>query len=95
MEWSAFDSGYTGIVLTFERGPDFTPGGRRSSTAAALLDRRLPSGRALPLVLLASLLLVVPGIVGAAYSRVFLDRVLVSDSPRPCCRWSWRCPSPP
>ncbi|GGZ84592.1 NHLP family bacteriocin export ABC transporter peptidase/permease/ATPase [Streptomyces subrutilus] len=81
MEWSAFDSGYTGIVLTFERGPDFTPGGRRSSTAAALLDRRLPSGRALPLVLLASLLLVVPGIVGAAYSRVFLDRVLVSDSP--------------
>ncbi|MFF3217089.1 NHLP family bacteriocin export ABC transporter peptidase/permease/ATPase subunit [Streptomyces sp. NPDC002886] len=81
MEWSEFDSGYTGIVLTFERGPDFTPGGRRSSTAAALLDRRLPSGRALPLVLLASLLLVVPGIIGAAYSRVFLDRVLVSDSP--------------
>ncbi|KOU47975.1 NHLP family bacteriocin export ABC transporter peptidase/permease/ATPase subunit [Streptomyces sp. NPDC054949] len=81
MEWSMFDSGYTGVVLTFERGPDFTPGGRRSSTAAALLDRRLPSGRALPLVLLASLLLVVPGIVGAAYSRVFLDRVLVSDSP--------------
>ncbi|MGW1771219.1 NHLP family bacteriocin export ABC transporter peptidase/permease/ATPase subunit [Streptomyces sp. NPDC002104] len=81
MDWSAFDSGYTGIVLTFERGPDFTAGGRRSSTAAALLDRRLPSGRALPLVLLASLLLVVPGIVGASYSRVFLDRVLVSDSP--------------
>ncbi|MER5776537.1 NHLP family bacteriocin export ABC transporter peptidase/permease/ATPase subunit [Streptomyces sp. NPDC002039] len=81
MEWSMFDSGYTGVVLTFERGPDFTPGGRRSSTAAALLDRRLPSGRALPLVLLASLLLVVPGIVGAAYSRVFLDRVLTSDSP--------------
>ncbi|MCB5163515.1 NHLP family bacteriocin export ABC transporter peptidase/permease/ATPase subunit [Streptomyces bambusae] len=81
MEWSEFDSGYTGIALTFEPGPDFTPGGRRSSTAAAILDRRLPSGRALPLVLLASLLLVVPGIVGASYSRVFLDRVLASDSP--------------
>ncbi|PKW09373.1 NHLM bacteriocin system ABC transporter, peptidase/ATP-binding protein [Streptomyces sp. 1222.5] len=81
MEWSEFDSGFTGIVLTFEPGPDFRPGGRRSSTAAALLDRRLPSGRALPLVLLASLLLVVPGIVGAAYSRVFVDRVLASDSP--------------
>ncbi|MFJ5547848.1 NHLP family bacteriocin export ABC transporter peptidase/permease/ATPase subunit [Streptomyces sp. NPDC093225] len=81
MEWSEFDSGYTGIVLTFEPGPDFTRGGRRSSTAAALVDRRLPSGRALPLVLLASLLLVVPGIIGAAYSRVFVDRVLTSDSP--------------
>ncbi|MEV7417480.1 NHLP family bacteriocin export ABC transporter peptidase/permease/ATPase subunit [Streptomyces sp. NPDC089919] len=80
MEWSEFDSGFTGVFVTFEPGPDFTPGGRRSSTAAALLDRRLPSGRALPLVLLASLLLVVPGIVGAAYSRVFVDRVLGADS---------------
>nr|WBO79371.1 NHLP family bacteriocin export ABC transporter peptidase/permease/ATPase subunit [Streptomyces sp. SBE_14.2] len=81
MEWSEFDSGFTGIVLTFEPGPDFRPGGRRTSTAAALLDRRLPSGRALPLVLLASLLLVVPGIVGAAYSRVFVDQVIGADSP--------------
>ncbi|MFF0739450.1 NHLP family bacteriocin export ABC transporter peptidase/permease/ATPase subunit [Streptomyces sp. NPDC004111] len=80
MEWSEFDSGFTGIMLTFEPGPDFRPGGRRTSTAAALLGRRLPSGRALPLVLLASLLLVVPGIIGAAYQRVFIDRVLGSGS---------------
>ncbi|MFI6897883.1 NHLP family bacteriocin export ABC transporter peptidase/permease/ATPase subunit [Streptomyces sp. NPDC050256] len=80
MEWSEFDSGFTGIMLTFEPGPDFRTGGRRTSTAAALLGRRLPSGRALPLVLLASLLLVIPGIIGAAYQRVFIDRVLGADS---------------
>nr|WSW66333.1 NHLP family bacteriocin export ABC transporter peptidase/permease/ATPase subunit [Streptomyces sp. NBC_00995] len=80
MEWSEFDSGFTGIMLTFEPGPDFRTGGRRTSTAAALLGRRLPSGRALPLVLLASLLLVIPGIIGAAYQRVFIDRVLGTDS---------------
>ncbi|CAM5358392.1 NHLP family bacteriocin export ABC transporter peptidase/permease/ATPase [Streptomyces spiroverticillatus] len=80
MEWAEFDSGFTGIMLTFEPGPDFRPGGRRTSTAAALLGRRLPSGRALPLVLLASLLLVIPGIIGAAYQRVFIDRVLGSGS---------------
>ncbi|MEU8891883.1 NHLP family bacteriocin export ABC transporter peptidase/permease/ATPase subunit [Streptomyces sp. NPDC048442] len=80
MEWSEFDSGFTGIMLTFEPGPDFRTGGRRTSTAAALLGRRLPSGRALPLVLLASLLLVIPGIIGAAYQRVFIDRILGAGS---------------
>ncbi|MCX5203657.1 NHLP family bacteriocin export ABC transporter peptidase/permease/ATPase subunit [Streptomyces sp. NBC_00237] len=80
MEWAEFDSGFTGIMLTFEPGPDFRPGGRRTSTAAALLGRRLPSGRALPLVLLASLLLVVPGIIGAAYQRVFIDRIIGAGS---------------
>ncbi|MFG2983216.1 NHLP family bacteriocin export ABC transporter peptidase/permease/ATPase subunit [Streptomyces sp. NPDC048258] len=81
MEWSEFDSGFTGIMLTFEPGPDFRPGGERTGMASALLERRLPSGRAMALVLLASLLLVVPGIVGAAYSRVFVDRVLGGGSP--------------
>jgi ABC-type bacteriocin/lantibiotic exporter with double-glycine peptidase domain len=28
IEWEEFDSGFTGIVLTFEPGPEFSPGGR-------------------------------------------------------------------
>ncbi|GAA3005658.1 NHLP family bacteriocin export ABC transporter peptidase/permease/ATPase subunit [Streptosporangium longisporum] len=81
MEWSDFDSGFTGIMLTFERGPDFTRGGERSRLGKALMRWRLPSGRALPLVLLASALLVVPGIAGPAYSRVFIDQVLSGRAP--------------
>ncbi|GAA1119545.1 NHLP family bacteriocin export ABC transporter peptidase/permease/ATPase subunit [Kitasatospora arboriphila] len=79
MEWEEFDSGFTGIVLSFEKGPDFVPGGSRGGVGRALLERRLPSGRAMPLVLLASLLLVVPGIAVPAYTRVFIDRVLAGS----------------
>lgn len=81
IDWDDFDSGFTGVVLTFEPGPDFRPGGRPTRVGQALLTRRMPSGRALPLVLLASLLLVVPGIIGPAFSRVFIDRVLTGRDP--------------
>ena len=80
MDWDEFDSGFTGIVLTFEPGPDFRTGGRPTRTGAALLQRRLSSGRALPLVLLASVLLVGPGLAAPAFSRVFIDRVLTGGS---------------
>ncbi|MER6580044.1 NHLP family bacteriocin export ABC transporter peptidase/permease/ATPase subunit [Nonomuraea sp. NPDC001023] len=81
IDWDDFDSGFTGVVLTFEPGPDFQPGGRPARVGQALLARRMPSGRALPLVLLASLLLVVPGIIGPAFSRVFIDRILTGRDP--------------
>ncbi|MFI7693538.1 NHLP family bacteriocin export ABC transporter peptidase/permease/ATPase subunit [Nonomuraea sp. NPDC049655] len=81
IDWDDFDSGFTGVVLTFEPGPDFRPGGRPTRVGQALLARRMPSGRALPLVLLASLLLVVPGIIGPAFSRVFIDRILTGRDP--------------
>jgi NHLM bacteriocin system ABC transporter peptidase/ATP-binding protein len=76
IEWGEFDAGFTGIVLTFEPGPEFRRGGRPTRVGEALLRRRMPTGRALPLVLLASLLLVVPGLLGPAFTRVFIDRVL-------------------
>ncbi|MFC4589585.1 NHLP family bacteriocin export ABC transporter peptidase/permease/ATPase subunit [Sphaerisporangium corydalis] len=81
VDWEDFDSGFTGVVLTFEPSPDFRPGGRPTRVGQALLARRMPSGRALPLVLLASLLLVVPGIIGPAFSRVYIDRILSGRDP--------------
>ena len=75
IDWDEFDAGFTGVVLTFEPGPDFARGGRPTRVGEALLRRRMPTGRALPLVLLASLLLVVPGLLAPAFSRVFIDRV--------------------
>jgi NHLM bacteriocin system ABC transporter peptidase/ATP-binding protein len=81
IDWEDFDSGFTGVVLTFEPGPDFTPGGHRARVLEALLARRLPSGGALPLVLLASLLLVVPGLLAPAFSRFFIDDILTGGAP--------------
>ena len=80
MEWSEFDSGFTGIVLTFEPGPDFQPTGRPPGVLSALLGRRQRTGRALPLILLASLLLIPVGIVTPAFNRIFIDRVLAGGS---------------
>ena len=81
IDWDDFDAGFTGVVLTFRPGPEFRTGGRRVSVAEALFSRRLPTGRALPLVLLASLLLVVPGLVIPAFSKIFIDNLLTGREP--------------
>ena len=73
-----FDNSFTGVVLTFATGPDFEPGGRRTRAFDGL-GRRLGGGAgALTLVLLASLLLVVPGLMAPAFNRIFIDRVLTA-----------------
>ena len=79
--WDEFDAGFTGVVLTFTPGPRFRPGGRRPGALRALLARRQPTGGALPLVLAATGLLVVPGLVIPAFSRVFIDDVLSGSAP--------------
>jgi NHLM bacteriocin system ABC transporter peptidase/ATP-binding protein len=71
------DQAFTGVVLTFERGPEFRPGGAPPSLLGAL-RRRLPGMQAaLTFVLLAGLALVVPGLVVPAFSKVFIDSVLL------------------
>jgi NHLM bacteriocin system ABC transporter peptidase/ATP-binding protein len=80
VDLAEFDSGFTGIILTFEPGPDFSRGGRRTRVSQALLSRRIRTGQALPLVLLASLLLVLPGLITPAFYGFFVDRVLPSST---------------
>jgi NHLM bacteriocin system ABC transporter peptidase/ATP-binding protein len=81
IDWAEFDSGFTGVVLTFKPGPQFRRGGHRTTVAEALLARRQPTGSAAALVLLASLLLVVPGLASPAFTRVFIDDILTGSAP--------------
>lgn len=71
-----FDAAFTGIVLTFEPGPDFRRGGHSPRLLADLRARYRSSGGALLLALLASLLLILPGLATPAFTRVYIDRVL-------------------
>jgi NHLM bacteriocin system ABC transporter peptidase/ATP-binding protein len=72
-----FDQSFTGIVIVFEKGPDFRKGGERHGFWKSLA-RRLPGARApLAYVALATLALAVPGIVIPAFSRIVVDQVLV------------------
>ena len=78
--YDEFDRAYTGVVLTFEPGPDFTRGGARPSLTAKLRQRLRGSEWALAFVVLVSLLLVVPGIVIPLFSQVFIDQYLVQGT---------------
>jgi NHLM bacteriocin system ABC transporter peptidase/ATP-binding protein len=72
-----FDQAFTGVALTFERAPEFRPGGPRKSLLRALrarLDGTLPG---MAFVVLAGLALVVPGLVVPTFSRIFVDEILI------------------
>ena len=72
-----FDEAFTGVALVFEKGPNFTKGGSRSGVMKSLAAR-LPGSRVSVFYLIAaSLGLALPGLVIPAFSRIFLDQVLV------------------
>ena len=72
-----FDRSFTGVVLTFEPGPDFVRAGVRPNLFSSLKRRLAGSESALAYVVLAGLALVIPGLVIPTFSRVFVDSVLV------------------
>ena len=71
------NSSYSGIVLTFEPGPDFKKGGHKASMWRSLRARLSDSRLALVYVMLCGLFLVVPGLVVPTFSRIFIDDYLV------------------
>ncbi|MBN2305616.1 MAG: NHLP family bacteriocin export ABC transporter peptidase/permease/ATPase subunit [Anaerolineae bacterium] len=72
-----FDENFTGIVLLAEPGPDFEKGGERFTLFSTLRHRLAGSGYGLAYVLLASLFLIIPGLIVPAFLRIFVDDILV------------------
>lgn len=77
VSWQELDEGYTGVVLTFEPGPEFERSGAEPSLIATLLERTRGSESAFLYAVLAGLALVVPGLLVPAFARVFVDQILV------------------
>jgi NHLM bacteriocin system ABC transporter peptidase/ATP-binding protein len=75
--WKEFDTSFSGVVLTFEKGPEFKPGGRLPSVWTALLSRLPGSRMSLLFLFLASVAMVIPGLLTPVFSRVFLDNILI------------------
>ena len=73
------DQAFTGVVLTFEPGPDFQKGGEPPQLLRALKRRLTGTAAALAFVVLAGLALVIPGLVVPVFSKVFLDSVLLES----------------
>jgi NHLM bacteriocin system ABC transporter peptidase/ATP-binding protein len=73
-----FDGAFSGVVLTFEPGPDFVPGGQQPSMLGAMRRRLSGSESALLYLVLCGLFLVLPGLVVPAFTRIFIDEILVA-----------------
>src|SRR5699024_3451880 len=75
MTLAEFDEGFTGIVLDLQPSEDFERGGQPSKILGLLQERMSRSGRGLPLALLASVVLVIPGVIVPIFTQVYLDRI--------------------
>lgn len=72
-----FDLMFTGVVLTFRAGESFKRGDSRQPRAGAMRARLRGAEPAVLFVFLASLALVIPGVLVPVFSRVFVDQILV------------------
>ena len=77
LSYREFDESFTGVCLGFAPGTGFTRGGERPSVFSSLLSRLGHARGALFFVVLATLLLVIPGLAIPTLSKVFVDDVLI------------------
>jgi NHLM bacteriocin system ABC transporter peptidase/ATP-binding protein len=80
-----FDQAFTGVVLTFEPTPAFTPGGAEPSVLPALRRRAALLTEPLGFMAATGLLALVPGLALSAFAAVFVDAILVSHR----LDWLW------
>lgn len=72
-----FDHSFTGVVLTFEPGDDFRPGGRKPGVLGVLPARLRGTSWAMLAAVIASFLLVLTGAAVPALSRTYIDMFLI------------------
>ena len=75
-----FDESFTGVVLVFEKGPAFAEGGDKPSIVRALRTRLPGSRLALAYAVVATLALVLPGLVIPVFQKIFVDDILIQGS---------------
>jgi NHLM bacteriocin system ABC transporter peptidase/ATP-binding protein len=77
-----FDLAFTGVVLTFQKSPEFRKGGVQSRVMPALLSRLKGNELALGFVVLTTLALAIPNLVIPVFSRVYVDDFLIAGKQR-------------
>ena len=74
-----FDECYTGVVLTFNPSETFEKGNEKRGLMASLASRISNSKTSILYIVIASLLLVIPGLVIPSFLKVFIDKYLVNN----------------
>src|SRR6185312_5817989 len=80
VSYEEFGRSFSGIVLIFERGPQFQTGGSKPSLLSGLGPRIRTVRAGIAFLALCGVALIVPGIVLPTFTRVFIDDVLIRDS---------------
>jgi NHLM bacteriocin system ABC transporter peptidase/ATP-binding protein len=71
------DKAFTGVVLAFERGEAFRKFGSKPQGTRLLLRELRNSKAAVALLILVSVALVIPNVVAAGFSKIFVDDILI------------------
>jgi NHLM bacteriocin system ABC transporter peptidase/ATP-binding protein len=79
VDLSEFDTSFTGVVLAMEPGPNFRAAGRKPAVFPLLTQALTHSKSAVVLLLALSVALAVPGIIIPAFSKIFVDDILVRN----------------
>lgn len=74
------DRAFTGVVLAFERDQGFRKVGSRPQGTRLLLRELRNSRSAVALLILVSIALVVPNVVAAGFSKIFVDDILIQHT---------------
>lgn len=72
-----FSDGFTGVALQMEPGPTFETGGERTSLFQSLRERLHGAEGVMSIAIVATFMLVVPGLLMPALLKTFIDDVLV------------------
>jgi len=78
LAYEEFDLAFTGVVLTFELTEEFERSGQKSSMMSSLAKRLRGVQSAIVFLVIVGLLLVIPGLVIPAFSRIFIDDLLLA-----------------
>lgn len=73
-----FDDAYTGVVLTFNPTESFEKGNEKRGLMSSLAERVSNSKLSVIYLILASLFLVIPGLVIPSFIKIFIDKYLVN-----------------
>ncbi|WFB65973.1 NHLP family bacteriocin export ABC transporter peptidase/permease/ATPase subunit [Chryseobacterium sp. WX] len=73
-----FDEAYTGVVLTFNPGEKFEKGNEKRGLMSSLASRISNSKLSIIYLILASLFLVIPGLVIPSFIKIFIDKYLIN-----------------
>ena len=73
-----FDDAFTGVVMTFTPGETFEKANEKKSLRSALVSRISSSKVSVTYIILASLFLVIPGLVIPSFTKIFIDKYLIN-----------------